>query len=131
MLQRYKVLGDTRGSLIALESERNIPFEIKRVYYIFNTMPGVARGFHAHKMLRQILVCVAGSCTIVLDDGCIRSEYVLDRPDIGLEIGPCTWREMKNFSEEAVLLVLASDYYNEDDYIREYSDFLSFIKNGH
>lgn len=132
----FSIKGDSRGSLIALEAKKDIPFEIKRIYYIFDTKEGVVRGHHAHKTLQQVLICVSGSCTIVLDDGKARSEVLLDKPNIGLYIGPNIWREMKDFSPGAVLLVLASDWYNEADYIRDYSEFLAYLgktrqdKNG-
>lgn len=122
----YKIKGDSRGSLIALEANKDIPFEIRRVYYIFDTKEGVVRGHHAHKTLEQVLICVSGSCTIVLDDGKERTEVLLDKPNMGLYIGPNMWHEMKDFSSGAVLLVLASDFYNETDYIRDYSEFLTY-----
>ncbi|MBL4796446.1 MAG: WxcM-like domain-containing protein [Oleispira sp.] len=117
-------LGDERGSLVSLEAESSIPFSIKRVYYIFGTAPEVARGFHAHKNLKQVAVCVAGKCRMVLDDGENREEIWLDSPTKGLMIDDLVWREMHDFSENCVLLVLASELYDEDDYIRNYDDFL-------
>lgn len=129
-LIKYKIKGDSRGSLIALEANKDIPFEIKRIYYIFDTKEGVVRGRHAHKALEQILICVSGSCTIVIDDGKERTEVVLNKPDIGLYIGPNMWREMKDFSPGAVLLVLASDFYNEADYIRNYDEFLKYVSSA-
>ena len=128
-IRKLKLRGDNRGSLIALEANRDIPFDIKRVYYIFGTKKGVVRGLHAHKKLKQILICISGSCTIVLDDGKARDEVMLEDASVGLEIDPCVWHEMKDFSSDAVLLVLASDYYSEDDYLRDYNDFLHFLKN--
>jgi len=123
----FAIKGDSRGSLIALEPNKDIPFEIKRVYYIFDTKEGVVRGLHAHKTLQQVLICVSGSCIIVLDDGKERTEVLLDKPNIGLYVGPNIWREMKDFTPGAVLLVLASDWYNEADYIRDYSEFLAYL----
>lgn len=120
--------GDERGTLIALEQMKNVPFEIKRVYYMFNTGHGVRRGFHAHKCLKQILVCVKGSCKILLDDGTQKAEVLLDRPNKGLIIDSHIWREMFDFSEDAVLMVLASQLYDESDYIRNYDDFISYVK---
>lgn len=116
--------GDERGSLIALEQGVNIPFEIKRVYYIFDTKEGVARGHHAHQNLSQIAVVVRGSCDFVLDNGKERIDIRMDNPLEGLIINSMTWREMSNFSDDCVLMVLASQLYNEDDYIRNYDDFL-------
>lgn len=126
--------GDERGTLIALEQMKNVPFEIKRVYYMFDTVHGVRRGFHAHKCLKQILVCVKGSCKILLDDGAQKAEVLLDRPNKGLIIDSHIWREMFDFSEDAVLMVLASQPYDESDYIRNYDDFISYVKeknDGH
>lgn len=124
----FKSLGDDRGSLVALEENNNVPFEIKRLYYIFNTKQGVARGFHAHKQLKQLAVCVSGSCRIILDNGKQKEEIVLDNPEIGLIIEDLTWREMHDFSADCVLLVLANDFYDEADYIRDYDEFLNVVK---
>ena len=116
--------GDERGSLVALESEKIVPFAIKRVYYIFGTQNNVARGFHAHRDLKQVAICVTGKCRMILDNGKKREEVWLDSPIKGLLIDGLIWREMHNFSEDCVLLVLASEYYNEQDYIRSYDEFL-------
>jgi len=116
--------GDSRGQLVALESGKNVPFEFKRVYYIFDTAQGVARGFHAHKNLKQVLVCVSGSCRVVLDDGASRQEVWLDKPTQGLLVCDMVWRELHDLSEGCVLLVLADQYYYENDYIRDYDEFL-------
>lgn len=124
-----KTLGDERGSLIALEENYNAPFCIKRVYYIFNTQEGVERGFHAHINLKQIAIAVKGSCTFVLDDGEKREEIQLDNPTKGLLIEGLIWREMKDFSPDCVLVVLASEHYDESDYIRNYNKFLEEVKN--
>lgn len=123
----FKTLGDDRGSLIALEENYNTPFEIKRVYYIFDTKKDVIRGYHAHVNLKQIAIAVKGSCTFVLDDGNSRNEVLLDNPNNGLLIEGLIWREMKDFSSDCVLLVLASEHYDESDYIRVYSDFLKEV----
>ena len=123
-LVNFEILGDDRGSLIALEENYNAPFEIARVYYIFDTKEGVRRGFHAHLDLKQIAICVKGSCIFVLDDGKSREEVRLDSPNQGLLIESLIWREMYDFSPDCVLLVLASEHYNEDDYIRDYDKFL-------
>lgn len=117
-------LGDDRGSLVAIEANKHIPFEVKRVYYIFGTQSGVSRGFHAHKNLQQLAVCVAGKCRMLLDDGVNKESVWLDSPTKGLMIGNNVWREMHEFSNDCVLLVLASEYYDESDYIRDYSDFI-------
>ena len=120
--------GDDRGQLVAVEAMKDLPFEIKRVYYIYDTLPGVRRGFHAHRNLQQILVCVSGSCKIHLDNGTDTAEVTLDKPNEGLFISNDMWREMYDFSDGAVLLVLASEYYDERDYIRNYQDFLKVVR---
>lgn len=120
--------GDERGQLVAIEEQKDLPFDIKRVYYIYDTLPGVRRGFHAHRNLQQILVCVSGSCKIHLDDGKQTLEVTLDDPNTGLYIANNMWREMYDFTPGAVLLVLASQYYDEADYIRNYEDFLKMIR---
>ena len=123
----FPALGDERGSLVALEAEKSVPFAIKRVYYIFGTKNGVARGFHGHKKLQQIAICITGKCRMILDDGKERSEAWLDSPNKGLVIGDLVWREMHDFSEDCVLLVLASEHYDESDYIRDYNEFLEAL----
>lgn len=125
----FKILGDERGSLVALEGNSSvIPFEVKRVYYMWNTTPGMVRGKHAHYKLKQVLVCVSGSCDIVLDDGKERKTVRLDTPSQGLFIDGFIWREMENFSKDAVLMVLASEHYEEADYIRDYDSFLKEVQ---
>lgn len=125
---QFTVRGDERGSLVALESFREeVPFEIKRVYYIFGTDPKAVRGKHAHYALKQVLVCVAGSCDILLDDGKGRSTVRLDNPAKGLYIEGLIYHEMLNFSPDCVLLVLADAPYDEKDYIRDYQQFLKEV----
>lgn len=119
----FPPLGDDRGSLVALEANKTVPFDIKRVYYIFGTKQGVARGFHAHKALKQVAVCVTGSCRMLLDNGRHKEEVMLDSPTKGLLIEDLVWREMHDFTHDCVLLVLASEHYDEADYIREYEIF--------
>ena len=125
----FKTNGDDRGSLIAIEEGYNTPFEIKRVYYIFDTKEGVERGFHAHINLKQMAIVVKGSCTFVLDNGITREEIELNNPKQGLLIEGLIWREMKNFSADCVLIVLASEHYDESDYIRDYDKFLKEVAN--
>lgn len=120
--------GDERGSLVALEEENNIPFEIKRVYYMFKTKKGVKRGFHAHKQLKQVAIAVRGSCRFILDDGNERVDIMLDNPAQGLVIESFMWREMYDFSDDCVLMVLADQHYDESDYIRNYDEFLKLAK---
>lgn len=119
--------GDDRGQLVALEEFKDIPFEIKRVYFMYETTHGTRRGFHAHKSLEQILICIHGSCKILLDNGKEKKVVPLEKPYEGLYVSNNMWREMYDFSNDAVLLVLASQLYDENDYIRSYDDFLKFI----
>ena len=120
--------GDERGQLVALEEFKDIPFKIKRVYYMYDTVKGVRRGYHAHKSLEQILICIHGSCKILLDNGNEKKIIPLEKPYEGLYVSNDMWREMFDFSEDAVLMVLASEYYDENDYIRDYEQFLDYIK---
>lgn len=126
---QFQIHGDERGSLIALEENKNIPFTVKRVYYMYDTKEGVHRGFHAHKKLNQILFCPSGACTIMLDSGKEKAYVRLDKPTEGLLVEADIWREMYDFTPNAVLMVLASDYYDENDYIRNYDEFLQYVKN--
>ena len=128
-LINFNILGDNRGSLIAIEGERDISFQIKRVYYIFDTKEGIERGFHAHLSLKQICIAVKGNCTFILDDGKKREEIKLDNPNEGLFVEELIWREMKDFSSDCVLVVLASEHYDESDYIRDYDKFLEEVRN--
>ena len=122
--------GDERGSLVALEEGKNIPFDIKRVYYMFKTNPGVTRGFHAHKTLKQVAIAVRGSCRFMLDDGRERVDILLDNPAQGLLIESFMWREMYDFSDDCVLMVLADQLYDENDYVRDYETFISQVQEG-
>ena len=113
---------------MALEEFKDIPFTIKRVYYMYDTIAGVVRGKHAHKSLEQILVCIHGSCKIRLDNGRETKIIPLEKPYEGLYVSNAMWREMYDFSPDAVLMVLASELYDEQDYIRDYDEFLEFIQ---
>lgn len=129
----YKIVnmdihGDSRGKLVSLEGLKNIPFEIKRMYYMFDTLPNESRGFHAHAKLEQVIIAMDGACRFVLDDGEERAEVLLNRPDVGLYIGPGMLREMHDFSYGCKLVVLASEYYDEKEYIRNYDDFLKSVR---
>lgn len=124
----YPVIGDERGSLVVLEALKSIPFNIKRVYYMYNLKEDLPRGFHAHKELQQIMVCIQGSCQVKLDDGKTKTEVVLENPNQGLLIDKMIWHEMYDFSENCKLMVLASDYYDESDYIRNYEDFMKVVR---
>ena len=124
--------GDARGMLVALEEVNDIPFRIKRVYYMYDTGAGVVRGHHAHRALEQILICIHGSCRVRLDNGREQKVVPLEKPYEGLYISPGMWREMYDFSPDAVLMVLASDVYDESDYIRDYDAFLRMVQEeGH
>lgn len=125
----FQSLGDARGELISLESTNDIPFEIKRVYYLFNTKKDVIRGLHAHRQLKQVAIALKGSCKFMLDDGTKKESIVLSNPHQGLVIDSCLWREMSDFSEDCVLMVLANEHYDESDYIRKYNFFIDEIKN--
>lgn len=129
-LVEFHAFDDARGTLVALEGERNIPFAIRRVYYLTALSARYARGFHAHRQLQQVAICLAGSCRFVLDDGRTRRDFTLDSPRIGLHMGPMVWREMHDFSPDCTLLVLASDHYSESDYIRDYAQFLAEVTGG-
>jgi len=120
---------DERGGLVAIESGENVPFKVKRLYYIFNTNQQ-ARGFHAHLNLQQLAICVKGHCRFILDNGQEKQDIVLDQPTKGLLIEGLLWREMHDFSEDCVLLVLASEHYDEADYIRDYQQFLRVIQEN-
>ncbi|CRM84148.1 MULTISPECIES: sugar 3,4-ketoisomerase [unclassified Pseudomonas] len=123
-------LGDERGELVALEigMEKAIPFDIKRVYYIYRTAEGVSRGFHAHRSLKQVAICVKGRLRMTLDNGLVREACWMDNATKGLLIESMVWREMSDFSDDCILLVLASEHYDESDYIRDYNDFAESIK---
>jgi dTDP-4-dehydrorhamnose 3,5-epimerase-like enzyme len=123
-LQRH---GDQRGMLVALEQDRNVPFEIRRVYYMFATKSGVRRGQHAHRHLNQLVVAVRGSVTMLLDDGGGSREVVLDDPSRGLLLGRMVWRELYDFSADCVLMVLADQVYDSSDYITDYDAFLNEV----
>lgn len=126
--QRFNTKRTSSGSLTFLEGKRDIPFEVRRIYYIYDLAQGAHRGFHAHKALHQYLICVHGNCEILLDDGTQRETVLLNNPGEGLYVGPGVWREMYAFSPGAVLLVLASEFYDEDDYIRDYDRFLNYAR---
>lgn len=124
----FKRMGDERGTLVPIESDKDIPFSIKRVYYMYGSSKEVRRGYHAHKDLQQVLICIYGSCKVLLDDGFEKKTIELNMSHQGLHIGDYIWREMFDFSDDAVLMVLASGYYNEEDYIRNYDEFLKYVK---
>ena len=124
----FEVRGDSRGSLISLEQNKNIPFDIKRVYYIFDTKDNVRREFHAYRGLEQVRICVSGSCKVLVYDGSLKENILLDSPNTGLLISGLVWREMFDFSDNCVLIVLASKLCDESDYIRDYDEFVEAVK---
>lgn len=124
------LIKDAKDGLISVaNSSDNIPFEFKRAYYIYGlNNPNAIRGMHAHKKLQQVIFCINGSFSLSLDDGSQKQVITLDRPNIGIYMGIELWHTMKNFSKDCIILVFASDYYNENDYIRNYSQFIKYIK---
>jgi dTDP-4-dehydrorhamnose 3,5-epimerase-like enzyme len=125
---KFKKIKDNRGTLIAIEEYNDVPIEIKRIYYIYDNDANITRGFHAHKNLEQILICLKGSCKIKIDNGFNSKIIELKEADQGLYIGPLIWREMYDFSKGTILLVLASKLYSEKDYIRNYKEFIAYVK---
>lgn len=121
-LINLETMQDSRGSLISLESTQNIPFTIKRVYYLYDLTNDKPRGFHAHRKLEQVIVCMSGSCRLVLDDGIERQEITLDDPSKAVFIPQMVWREMHNFNN-CLLMIIASEHYDPADYIHSYNDF--------
>lgn len=118
-----KKIEDARGSLVVLELGKGLPFPARRAYYIYGTDPDQPRGFHAHKKLDQVFICLKGSCDVALDDGHEKKTVTLSSPDRALRVGPMIWHEMHRLSPDCLFLALASDIYDENDYIRDYADF--------
>lgn len=116
---------DTRGYLSVIEENTDIPFDIRRVYYLYN-VPEEARGAHAHKQLQQLMVATSGSVHVILDDGENKKTFILDKPWKGLLVVPGLWRTLTDFSGGAVCMVLASEHYEKEDYIRDYEEFLKY-----
>lgn len=119
-------ISDPRGNLTPVEGGVDIPFDVKRIYYLYDVPSGESRGAHAHKELRQLIIAANGSFTITLDDGTNRKAFTLNRPYQGLLIVPGIWRDLDDFSSGAVLLCLASEHYQAEDYIRDYDEFLKY-----
>ena len=125
-----KKISNPKGNLTAIESGIDVPFEFRRVYYTYDIPGGEARGGHAHRALEQFIIAASGSFTVELDDGAERKSFYLNRSYYGLYIPPMLWRDLTNFSSGSVALVLASDHYDEADYIREYAAFVDVVRAG-
>ena len=126
-LINFKVMGDERGSLIAFEENQNIPFDIKRVFYIYGTQEDVPRGQHAHYKSKQLLVAVNGGCKVTMNDGKNQKTYILNKPNVGLLQDALVWGAMHDFTEDCILIVFADTCYDESDYIRDYDEFLKIV----
>ncbi|WP_425060466.1 TDP-4-oxo-6-deoxy-alpha-D-glucose-3,4-oxoisomerase [Sporomusa carbonis] len=122
------IVHDPRGNLTFIESNRHVPFDIKRVYYLYDVPGGAERGGHAHKNLEQLLIAMSGSFDVILDDGLAKQTFSLNRSYRGLYIERLVWREIVNFSSGAVCMVLASDFYDETDYYRDYDEFIKAVR---
>lgn len=118
------------GNITVLENNTHVPFEVKRVYYLYDVPGGAGRGGHAHKNLHQFIIAVSGAFDVLIDDGINRKIVHLDRPYVGLHITPGIWRELLNFSSGSVCLVLASEFYYEQDYMRDYETFKKIVRQG-
>jgi UDP-2-acetamido-3-amino-2,3-dideoxy-glucuronate N-acetyltransferase len=129
-LHQMPVMSDIRGQLSVGEFERTVPFAVERYFMVYGVPSRETRGEHAHHKCHQFLICVRGSCAVVADDGRNREEFLLNRPDIGIHLPPMTWGIQYKYSEDAVLLVFASDYYDNADYIRDYSEFRQLSKHA-
>jgi len=129
-LVEFPTIEDPRGNLTFIESTRHIPFEIRRVYYVYDVPNSANRGAHGHAALRQILIAINGSFTVHLDDARDQRVQHLSAPNVGLYLSPMIWRDITDFSEGAVCMVLASDFYDEKDYFRNYDSFRKAVESG-
>ena len=123
-------ISESRGNLTFIEGGIHIPFDIKRVYYLYDVPGGAERGAHGHRNLQQLIVAMSGSFDVVLDDGFSVNKFHMNRSYYGLYVSPMMWRDITNISSGAVIMVLASDFYTEDDYFRDYDEFLSAAKKA-
>ena len=124
----FQDIQDITASLVVIEQKGNLPFRINRIYFSFDFKEGVSRGFHAHKSLHQIAISLRGSFRMDLDDGRSKESVVMNKPNVGIDLPPMIWHEMHEISLDCIILVLASDSYQEDDYIRDYGVFLNAVK---
>ena len=122
---------DCKGNLSVVSNGSTVPFDVKRVYYLYDVPGGAERGSHAHKELKQLIVAASGSFTVTLDDGIVKRSFVLNRPYQGLLVVPGIWRDLDDFSSGSVCLVLASEKYDAEDYIRDYEVFLKYKKDSY
>ena len=129
IIELSKHHSDRKGNLSVVQNGNDVPFDVKRVYYLYDVPGGESRGSHAHKELSQLIVAVSGAFRVTLDDGTAKRSFVLNRPYQGLCVKPGIWRDLDDFSSGAVCMVLASEVYKEEDYIRSYEDFLKFRKS--
>jgi dTDP-4-dehydrorhamnose 3,5-epimerase-like enzyme len=123
-------ISDPRGNLTFIEANRHVPFEVKRVYYLYDVPGGSHRAAHAHKALHQLMIAMSGSFDAALDDGFKKKKFLLNRSYYGLYIPPMIWRDLDNFSSGSVCMVLASEYFDESDYYRDYQQFLAAVKQS-
>lgn len=128
ILELDKHHSDRKGNISVVENGKTLPFDVKRAYYLYDVPGGESRGAHAHCNLEQLIVAVSGSFTVILDDGKCKRSFFLNRPYQGLYVRPGLWRDLSDFSSGAVCLVLASDIYDKEDYIRDYGEFINFRK---
>lgn len=131
VIELHKHHSDRKGNLTVVENGSTVPFDVKRVYYLYDVPGGVARGGHAHRSLYQMIVAVSGCFSVTLDDGLVKRTFMLNRPYKALLVVPGIWRTLDDFSSGAVCMVLASEPYDDDDYIRDYDDFLDFKNCRH
>ena len=124
----FQCRGDERGSLVVIEDFEEVPFEVKRIYYLYGLHSELPRGFHAHRKCVQVAICIQGSCEMIMDDGVNKETVVMNSATVGVLIDVMQWHEMHNFSSDCIFMVLASDKYDEADYIRNYDEFLNMVK---
>jgi hypothetical protein len=127
----FPIIHEPRGNLTFVENSRHIPFDIRRVYYLYDVPGGAERAGHGHKKLQQVIIAMSGSFDVILDDGNERKKIHLNRSYHGLYVCPMMWREINNFSSGSVCLVLASEFYDEADYYRQYDEFLAAVRSPH